>query len=250
MARSTSATQEMAGSERCRPTASPPRSPVGGATAPYLSDSPALSVALVGQYTPAGLAIGPNGELYIGAGAVYRLSGAGNLQWVVGVPGTIPAPADWGGVYSNPAIQQDFFPAIRVAFDGEGDLLVAGGGGFGLYEQSSSGQLLFVENFRGDGFWGSLAPSPNGDVVLCARDGLSTFTSSGAITPVATDLDAPLGAMVGTTLSNTLICGDGAAVARDGLIYVDTNSGNTFTTVNAIVEVPVNGAPPSAVWRS
>jgi hypothetical protein len=222
----------------------------GGGTTPLsTNDVPALEASF-GTNDPAGLALGPDGDLYIGAGAVYRLSSDGILQWVVGEPGSVPPPRNWGGVYSNPAIEQDFSPAVRLAFDGDGDLLVAGGGGFGLYERTASGALLFIENFRGDGTWGSLAQSPNGDVVLCARDGLSTFEPSGTMTPISVNLDAPLGRMSGTKLPNAFICGDGAAVAPDGTIYVDTNTGNAFTSVNAIVAVSRTTGSTAAVWKS
>jgi trimeric autotransporter adhesin len=231
----------------------------GGGTVPLSSTDVPAHEATFGPSAPAGLAIGPDGELYIGAGSVYRLTAEGNLQWVVGEPenDTSP-PAGWGGVYSNPAIQQDFSPAIRLAFDGRGDLLVAGGGGYGLYEKTTSGTLVFVENFRGDAYWGSLAESPAGNVILSARSGLSVFDPSGAITSVSADLNAPLGRMTGpgsrtptgSALSNGFIGGDGVAVAPDGRIYVDTNSGNAFTSVSAIIAVAPTGNSTSTLWRS
>jgi hypothetical protein len=177
---------------------------------------------------------------------------------VVGQPENTPTPAGWGGVYSNPAVQQDFYPATRLAFDGKGDLLVAGGGGFGLYEKTTSGALEFVENFRGDGTWGSLAESPSGNVVLSARDGLSVLAASGTINAIAADLNAPLGPMTGrgsrtpagTLLSNIFIGGDGIAAGPDGQIYLDTNMGNTFTSINAIIAVAPNGDSTKTLWKS
>jgi hypothetical protein len=230
----------------------------GGGTVPLSSSAVPANEATFGRSAPAGLAIGPGGELYIGAGSVYRLTAEGNLQWVVGQPENTPAPTGWGGVYSNPAIEQDFFPAIRLAFDGNGDLLVAGGGGYGLYEKTTSGTLLFIENFRGDGYWGSLAESPDGNVILSSRNGLTVFDPSGAITSIAADLNAPLGRMTGpgsrtptgSVLSNTFIGGDGVAVAPDGRIYVDTNTGNTFTSANAIIVVAPTGNSTSTLWKS
>jgi hypothetical protein len=77
---------------------------------------------------PNGLAIGPGGELYIAtADGVYRLGNDGRLYWVVGEGK--PLPPNWGGVYSNPGIQNDFTNANHLAFDAHGDLFVAGGGG-------------------------------------------------------------------------------------------------------------------------
>ena len=56
----------------------------------------------------AGLAVGPHGALYIATQkGVYRLGTDGRLHWVVGGQVGRP-PKDWGGVYSNPAIQEDF----------------------------------------------------------------------------------------------------------------------------------------------
>jgi hypothetical protein len=208
---------------------------------------------------PAGLTIGPDGDLYIGANAVYQLMGDGVLQWVVGIPpNVLPPPPGWSGVYGNPGAQTDFVPANRLAFDGAGDLLVAGGGGFGLYEDTAAGTLFFLENFRGDGTWGSMAPSPGGGVVLCARGGLSIFQPSGTITPIPADLSAALGLMTGpesttptgSVLQNTFIGGDGVAVAPDRAIYVDTNTGNTFTSVSALIEVGGSGSSPTVLWKS
>jgi hypothetical protein len=230
----------------------------GGGTVPLSSTAVPALKATFGQNAPAGLAIGPDGELYIGAGSVYRLTAEGNLQWIVGDPNSARTPAGWGGVYSNPAIEQDFFPAIRLAFDGKGDLLVAGGGGYGLYEKTVSGALVFIENFRGDGYWGSLAESPNGNVILSARNGLSVFDPSGKITSVPADVNAPLGRMTGpgsrtlagSVLFNKFIGGDGVAAAPGGTIYIDTDAGNAFTTVSAIIAVAPNGRCSSALWKS
>lgn len=221
----------------------------GGSATLGTAPVPALAASF-GKQQPAGLAIGPDGALYIGAAAVYQLTGNGDLQWVVGEPENTPPPPGWQGVYANPAIQQDFSPAIRLAFDGKGDLLVAGGGGFGLYEYSAAGSLLFLENFRGDGEWGSMAASPDGDVVLSARNGLSIFEPSGTITPIPGDFGPLLGPMAGSRMSNTFIGGDGVAVGPNDEIYVDTNTGNTFTSVNALMKMEGGGSAPTVLWKS
>jgi hypothetical protein len=217
----------------------------GGGTLPMgLVSEPGNQVALSGV---TGLAIGPDGDLYFAAGAVYRLDDEGQLQWVVG-QNTTPPPG-WQGVYANPAVQSDFFGATRLAFDKSGDLLVAGGGGWGLYEQTNTGTQRFIENFRGDGFWGSLAPAPDGSVVLASDSGLARFEPSGAIQSIpAQSLSTALDA--GRAKSrNLFIVGDGVAVAADGTMYVDTNTGNTFTSVTAILAVSPNGKVRT-VWSS
>jgi trimeric autotransporter adhesin len=222
---------------------------------------PALAADFGTPWQLFGLAIGPNGDLYIGTeNGVYRLSGS-TLYWVVG-SAKVTFPKNWGGVYSNPAIQNDFSSATRLAFDGKGDLLVAGGGGWGLYEKTTTGKLRFIENFRGDGFWGSLAEAPDGTVVLAGGAigtgggvgtrgyGLARFYPNGRIEPISGNLSAALGRSSGPHHDeNFFRTGDGVAVAPNGTIYADTNTGNALTSVNAIVAVEPDGQV-RALWRS
>jgi hypothetical protein len=208
-----------------------------------------------------GLTIGPNGDLYIGTeNGVYRLSDS-KLYWVVG-SAKVSFPKNWGGVYSNPAIENDFSSATRLAFDGKGDLLVAGGGGWGLYEKTPTGELRFIENFRGDGYWGSLAEAPDGTVVLAGGAigtgggvgtrgyGLARFYPNGRIEPISGNLSAALGRSSGPHHDeNFFRTGDGVAVAPNGTIYADTNTGNAMTSVNAIIAVE-RGGEVRPLWRS
>ncbi len=216
----------------------------GGAVPIDLGPEPALQAALTDV---TGLAVGPQGDLYAAAGAVYRLDDSGVLHWVVGERAT--PPSGWQGAYSNPATQLDFSDPYRLAFDGNGDLLVAGGGGWGLYERTNTGELRFIENFRGDGSWGSLVPASDGSVLLASGSGITRFESSGTIQEISTgSLSAELDRLQPKT-QNLIIGGDGIAVAPNGTIYVDTNTGNTFTSVTAILAVTPHGKI-SAVWSS
>ena len=63
---------------------------------------------------PAGLAIGPDGDLYIGAGSVYRLTAEGTLQWVVGEPENIPPPAGWGRCLQQPGDRTGLLPGDQA----------------------------------------------------------------------------------------------------------------------------------------
>ncbi len=224
------------------------RTIVGGGTREIEQGSmPALSVSLKKPSTEglAGLAIAPNSELYIAANAVYRLGPGGILHWVVG-RGPVPNYC-WD---CNPGNQNDFLGAERLAFDGKGDLLVAGGPGWGLYEMTRSGKLRFVSVFRGDGFWGSMAEAADGTVVCSVRNGLTRLLPSGAWEPIGPPTMAgfsPLDAALGK--GNIFIGGTGLAVAENGDIYVDTNPGNTFTSVSAILELRPNGSVV-ALWKS
>jgi hypothetical protein len=210
---------------------------------------PARKVSLSKVDTVNDVAIGPNGDLYVAAGAVYRLEPNGVLQWVIGKNSF---PKRWGGVYSNPGVQYDFYQPDRIAFDGKGDLFVASGGGWGLYERTVSGKLRFLENFRGDGNFGSLAQAESGSVFLASRFGLFRFSPSSGITSIrggGKSLSNALGRRKIGTLKNTFIGGDGVAVAPNGAIYVDTNTGNTFTSVTAILKLSTQGNVKT-VWRS
>jgi hypothetical protein len=220
----------------------------GGTRALGQGSMPALSASINKQFILAGLTIGPNGELYVAANAVYRLGSHGILHWVVGR--SVPMPNYcWD---CNPGNQNDFLGAERLAFDGKGDLLVAGGPGWGLYEMTKSGKLLFLENFRGDGFWGSLAEVPGGTVLLAVRNGFLLFSPSRSIKsvgPSESAIDSALGKMNKEPRQNIFIGGDGVAVSKHGDIYVDTNVGNTFTSVSAILELRPNGSVV-ALWKS
>jgi hypothetical protein len=228
---------------------------VGGGTRTLGQGSmPALDASINKQFTVTGLAIGPNGALYIAANAVYRLGLGGLLHWVVGK--WVPPkdwPKSWGGVFSNPAPQSDFTGATRLAFDGKGDLFVAGGGGiFGIYEMARNGRLRFVGVFRGDaGGPPALAPATGGSIVVAYNAGIFRVSPSGTrklISPSAgVGLKSPLSAALGKR--NGFVGGDGVAAGRNGNIYVDTNVGNGWTGVSAILELRPNGKVV-ALWKS
>ena len=99
------------------------------------------------QFDPAGVTIGPNGDLYVAARqGAYELTPSGILDWIVGKQVPI---ASWAGWEANPSGENDFENAVQVAFDREGDLFVAGGGAQGLYERTTAGALRFVGVDRG-----------------------------------------------------------------------------------------------------
>ena len=219
----------------------------GGSTPLGTKPVRALAASFGRPFSLYGLTIGPGGDVYLGCGqGVYRLAPDGVLHWVVGRPLDPKAlPKHWGGVYSNPAIESDFAPAARLAFDGRGDLFVGGGGGDGLYERTGPGELRFVENFRGEGYWGSLMPGPKGTVVLAGGStGLARASASGVITEVP---HLRLTGLLGP--HNYLAPGGGVAVASNGDIYLDTDAGNGFTSVSAIVEVTATGHA-HVVWKA
>ena len=216
--------------------------------------SPALSASIG---SPAGVAIGPDGDLYIAANNILRLTPAGTLDWVAGTRVGLPA---CGSIYCNPAGESDFLGPGNLAFDAAGDLFVSDGNGFGLYEIAAHGALSYLGQFRGDGAPGALATAPDGTVIEAWRDGLTRLIRQEPTprAPVGTDIaahdlgdDAKLDATLGRDgkFKNGFIGGDGVAVGRNGDIYLDTNTGNGFTSVSAVVQISPDGQVKS-LWRS
>jgi hypothetical protein len=175
---------------------------------------------------PYGLAVAPDGDLYVvdtGRDQVLRFT-SGRIQ-----------------VFTAPD---------QLAFDGTGDLYVPGNNGLGLFEKSAHGHLSYLGQFRGDGDAGALAEAPNGTVVESWRDGLTRRSESGRTEPVTGDVDRALGPnrhLVGGY--NIFIGSDGVAVGPDGTVYADTDLGNTFTAVSALLAVNPTGTV-SALWKS
>jgi hypothetical protein len=201
---------------------------------------------------PTGVAFGPDGDLYLSTmTGIYRLEAGGTLQWVVGKHGTLPK--SWKGVWSNPAIQYDFTQPLQIAFDSQGNLFDAGGGGgWGLYERVHNGQLKFLGVHRGDGNAPSLAESSNGSVVMASRFGIVWISPSGKLLSANVSVNAlnnALGRTKRQDHENIFIGGDGIAASSNGTIYVDTNTGNTFTSVSAILAITPSGRV-NALWRS
>ncbi|MGH2851435.1 MAG: hypothetical protein ACRDLP_12540 [Solirubrobacteraceae bacterium] len=219
-----------------------------------LHNAPALDASL-GEI--AGLAIGPNGDLYIAAHNVVRLTSAHTIDWVAG--GNDPIRC--GSVFCNPAGEADFDQPDQLAFDGAGDLFVSSSS-FGLLE-IAAGRLEYLGQARGDGNSEALAEAPNGTVVQAGRDGLSRLPAKGLITPpkategvmlapgrpIRGNLDHALGRDRRLGRGNIFIGGNGVAVGPGGGIYVDTNVGNTFTSVSALVEVTPTGTV-RPLWTS
>jgi sugar lactone lactonase YvrE len=216
-----------------------------------LSSAPALTTPIG---TVAGLAIGPDGDLYIAASNVLRLTPSGILEWVAGNR-TSFSSCQFSAC--NPASESDFTEPDQLAFDGAGNLYVSDGGGFQLFEMTAEGSLLYLQQFRGDGAPGALAPDPDGGVIESWRDGITLRGPSGATGDVPGTSGAALDKTLGfnretphhTRIPNVFIGGDGVAVGPDGDVYLDTNIGNTFTTESELVRVSPLGRI-TVLWNS
>jgi hypothetical protein len=226
---------------------------IGGGSGPLTGPTaPARAISLGRSPQCFALTIGPNGELYLGAEAgVYRLD-RGGLVRVVGVgPKTYkwpPRPYN----YEEP-LSVRFDGATRLAFDGEGDLLVGDDGPYDAYELTAVGERRPVGNIRGDASVAPLAEAPDGNIAIgTGTDGFEWFSPSGRITQVA-DLGA--WAKKGSGLDKVLggrgyfRPSNGIAVSTAGDVFIDTDAGNGWTTVSAIAEVTPSGSV-LAIWRS
>jgi hypothetical protein len=189
------------------------------------------------------VAMGPRGQLYIGCNGVYRLS-HGQLHWVVGSNASV-LNKGFKGFGSNPVFQKDFVPAQTLAIDGRGDVLVGGGGTWGLYERTTNGAFRFVQEDRAEGgLFAAMAAAPDGSVVLAGgAHGLSRFHPSGLITAI------PAKGLSTILAPSHFTVGEGVAAASDGSIYLDADAGNGFTSVSAIVRVTPDGRT-LLVWKS
>jgi hypothetical protein len=216
----------------------------GGTKLPERAPVRAVKARFRGVDELNGLAVGPNGELYVAGDGVYRLD-KGVLRWVVGSDAAA-LNRGFRGFSMNPAKQKDFDPAYTVAFDGRGDLLVGGGETWGLYEVTTSGSLRYLQNDRGEpGLYRAMATAPSGDVVLAGGlNGFDLFHLSGRIEWVA----AP-GLSKLISPDGTFAAGEGVATAPDGAVFLDTEAENGFSRVSAIVEVTPTGHE-ELIWKS
>jgi hypothetical protein len=199
-----------------------------------------------------GLAIGPNGELYVGAAAgVYRLD-RGELVRVIGVN---PKTYNWPRAAYNEEdpLSIRFDGVTRLAFDGAGDLVVGDEAPYVGYELTASGQRRALGNMRGDASVAPLAEAPDGNIAIgTGTDGFAWLSPSGSIAQVAT-----LGSWERKGSGLTKVLGgrgyfrpsNGIAVSTAGEIFIDTDAGNGWTATSAIAEVTPTGNV-SAIWRS
>ena len=213
----------------------------GGRTTLATTSAPALRANFGDQLDS--VAMGPRGQLYIGGNGVYRLA-KGVLHWVVGsnAPGLNKGFKGFG---SSPVVQKDFAPAQTLASDGHGDLLVGGGGTWGLYERTAGGAFRFIQEDRAPGgYYSAMAVAPDGSVVLAGgAHGLARFHPSGLITAI------PASGLSTMLAPSHFTVGEGVAVAPNGSIYLDADAGNGFTNVSAIVQVTSAGHAV-LVWKS
>ena len=228
------------------------RTVIGGGTAPLSgAEAAPRSVNLLDWPQLGGLAIGPNGELYLGAeNGVYRLAGS-TLRRVVGVDERTFPSSD----YQSYVVPQEirFDDAADLAFDGRGDLVIGSGDLPVAYELSSTGIRYYLGSIRGGGSAAALTEGVGGSVaVATGRAGFEWLTPTRTFLQVSNVGDwsirsSGLSATLGGR--NFFLPGSGIAVSTAGDVFVDTDVGNSWTGVSALAEVTPSGQV-RAIWRS
>lgn len=230
--------------------------PIG--SQPIPADTARLASGKGSSDEVAGLAIGPNHELYIGLQTgVYRLTHQHMLVHVIGSQVKPSKLTAWNASPGNP---EDFLGVTRLSFDRHGDLFAVGGGaGWGLYERTTSGALRFVQVLRGGAQCcasgnGAIASDPDGQVVTASNYGIQTTDPAGGLRSVAARqmrLERNLNQVFANASNDRLAefrPGGGIAVAADGTIYVDADAG-MFSPVGGILAVTPHGHV-TALWLS
>jgi hypothetical protein len=185
---------------------------------------------------PTGLAVGPDGSLYIADGSyVRKVAPDGTITTIAGGGPPVGVDVDANGTSVA-------FSPESLAFDGAGDLDVF----------SFSPKLIFQLPAGPDGPSGTgitevatdyataLASAPDGSVMVAEHGaGLQRITG-GHIESVDDFLDTPV---AGYPAPGTVgaFSPEGVAVAPDGTVYLDTDADNGYSPQSALVEVNPRG---------
>lgn len=185
----------------------------------------------------AGLALSSTGNLYIAGSRVFELTTNGLLTSF-----TEPATADPSLV--SVALESP----DQIAFDSSGDLYISSFSNYDLYEISPNGQVSVRGNVRGEGGPGAIAAAGS-TVVVATNEGLKRVEGDKIVT---IDSDNRIDATLSTSSKghkNLFFAGDGIAVETNGTTFADSNTGNAYSSVSALVEITPTGQI-RVVWRS
>lgn len=193
---------------------------------------------------PFGLALGPGGELYIDADALYRLDPATGALRAIVTPTRRP-------VTDQEIWKDEFAYSGDIAVNGAGDLFLVNFPQ--LFERLPSGRILFL----GDGMRAGGGPAP----MAVGGNGELYGGFPGGIGRVSDAVAAPLGSLVrvGRSIvplapveralrSDTLGPPDGLAISSNGTVYYDTDSGDGWIA-GALVEIAPDGTV-RVLWRA
>jgi sugar lactone lactonase YvrE len=178
---------------------------------------------------PDGLALAPDGTLYIADGTdVREVSPTGLITTFVRPSGRYD-DVTVGGESFN-------FEPQWVALDASGDLFIFSGSVKELIEASPSGKLLRAWQYYAN----AMATAPDGSVIIAEHGAALQRITAGARSTVVNFITTKM-AGFGTPGIAGPFEPQGVAVGRDGEIYTDTAVGNGYTTQTALAEVSPEG---------
>ncbi|HET6873642.1 MAG TPA: hypothetical protein VFH70_02625 [Acidimicrobiales bacterium] len=181
------------------------------------------------SFSPADVAFGPGGRLYIATGEqVLRLEANRTLTVVAGSPAAHQGLDGVGG----PATAGSADGANGIAFDSAGNLYISGFNTKSLIMVTPGGTLTLPPGIggiypRGDG---GLATMPDGSVVAMDTQRVLTVTPTGPGGNASFQISFESGTFDGISGFSP----NGIAVGRDGTVYLDTYKGNGYADRSAI----------------
>ncbi len=186
---------------------------------------------------PTGLALGPDGGLYIADGtAVRKVAPDGIITTVAG--GGPPYDVDVGGDGAPVA-----FSPESLAFDGAGDLDVYSDGPKMIFQlpagpDGPSGDAITVIAPHDDAT--GLASAPDGSVVVAEHGAALERLAGGRLQTVYDFLDTSV-AGYGVPGLKGAFSPQGVAVTPDGTVDADTGDGNGWSPQIALIQLPAGG---------
>ena len=218
---------------------------------------------LVRVSAPAGLAVGPHDQLYIGASDLFRLplTPGAKLQRLAGW-------RNWKPPITRHEILEGYFsPTQGLAVNRAGDVFAVSFPG--IFERTASGALRCLGSFRAGGQPAQLTEGPDGDLYAAAfgifrldsralaaagqcDGGHPLLDERGAQLSLNRSIDAAMSRTPGwrnlARLRPMLIGpANGLAVARDGTIYYDSDF--SYWATPALVEI-TPGRHVRVLWRA
>ena len=186
--------------------------------------------ATAAPLNPSGVAVSPSGVLYIASNSdIFELApGGGGLRTLVAGGAPYGVDVDAGGMTTA------FYPE-SLAVAGDGDLIVFSFSPKYLFSVSPSGQVTQL----GQDYATALSEGPDGSVLVAEHGpGLERVNGS---TVVALDVDTVVpGVPQG-------IAAEGIAQAANGVIYVDAQFGDGYSTQSGLYAIVDGTARPVAL---
>ena len=178
---------------------------------------PATDVPL----NPSGVAVAPDGTLYVSSGSDIRTEASDGV-----ISTLVRGGPPYGGNISVHGTPIAFEP-MSLALEGDGDLVVFSFSPKELFQvDPADGAVTEVAQ----DYATALAPAPDGSVLVAEHGGDAERVSAGVLAPL----------QASSAKEPTVV--DGIAEAADGTVYTDTDYGDGFNDTSGLYS-EVNGVP-------